>query len=79
MRACPMSRAEIERTLLFANAVSNLSVAIITAGIVAPLIGFMYGTSATDTHGWWLMIAVVWFLSGGALDLLGHAVLGRLK
>lgn len=67
------------RMTLFAEALSNLSVATFAAGIIAPLIGVLYGTGPAAAHGWWFMIGVVWLLTGGGLHVLAHIVLGRLR
>ena len=62
-----------------ATVLNNLGVATIAGGILAPSIGYFYGSAALNTGGWWLMIAVAWFLIGAGLNIMAWAVLGRLK
>jgi hypothetical protein len=68
-----------ERTKLLASGLNNLAVATLASGILAPIIGFLYGSTIGDTHGWWFMIGVVWLLSGAGLHFLAWIALGRLK
>ena len=68
-----------ERTKLISTALNNLGVATIATGIFAPGIGYLYGSSALNTGGWWFMIGVAWLLIGTALSFIAWAVLGRLQ
>jgi hypothetical protein len=47
-----------ERTKLIATPLNNLGVATVAGGILAPSIGYFYGSAALNTGGWWFMIAV---------------------
>ena len=70
-----MSLVHNERTKL--SALNNTSVATIVTGLVAPVVGFLYG--AAPLNGWWWLIAGAWFAAGLVLHLLARAILGRLK
>ncbi len=74
-----MDTVHNERTKLISNAFNNLGVATIATGILAPGIGYLYGSSALNTGGWWLMIGVARLLIGTALSFMAWAVLGRLQ
>jgi hypothetical protein len=74
-----MNLVHNERTKLLAGALNNLGVATLATGILAPTIGFLYGSAATNTHGWWFMIGIVWLLAGSGLHFLAWLVLGRLE
>lgn len=74
-----MSLVHNERIKLAATALNNLGVATLATGIVAPAIGFLYGTANPETHGWWLLIGVAWLLAGAALHFMAQIVLGRLR
>jgi hypothetical protein len=68
-----------ERVKMIATALNNLGVATIAGGILAPTIGYLYGSSALQTGGWWFTIGVAWFLVGGGLCFFGWLALGWLK
>ena len=74
-----MTLVHNERTKLLATALNNLGVATVATGIIAPAIGFLYGSEAMQTNGWWLLIGVAWLLAGSSLHFLAWIVLGRLK
>ncbi len=74
-----MSLAYNERTKLLATALNNVGVAIIITGVIAPTIATLYGAASAGLNQWWWLIAVVWFLTGIGLHILGQMFLGRLK
>lgn len=73
-----MSLIHNERTKLLATALSNTGVATVVTAIVAPVVGFLYGSSAPVSPWWWLA-GVVCFLVGVGLHVLAQIQLGRLK
>jgi hypothetical protein len=68
-----------ERVKMIATAFNNLGVATVAGGILAPMIGHLYGSSTLQTSGWWFMIGVAWFLVGGGLCFFAWLALGWLK
>jgi len=67
-----------ERMKLLATALNNSAVATIVTAVIAPTASLLYGLTAIAT-GWWLAMALVWFLGGLSLHITAHLVLGRLK
>jgi len=67
-----------ERTKLLATALSNTGVATVVTAIVAPVVGFLYGTPA-PVGPWWWLVGVVCLLVGVGLHILAQVLLGRLK
>ena len=74
-----MSLVHNERTKLLAAALNNVSVATIVTGIIAPIVGFLYGSPSATVSTWWWLIAAAWLIVGAGLHVAAHAVLGRLK
>ena len=67
-----------ERMKLLATALNNSAVATIVTAVIAPTASLLYGLTAIAT-GWWLAMALVWFLGGLSLHITAQLVLGRLK
>lgn len=74
-----MNAVRNERVKLFANLFNALAVALITIGIIGPIIAAAYGTLIIDTGGWWFLIGVVWILGAIALHSIGSIALGSLR
>jgi hypothetical protein len=68
-----------ERVKLVATALSNIGVATVVTAIIAPIVGFLYGSPTAAASRWWWLIAVAWFVAGVGLHVIAQAVLGRLK
>lgn len=68
-----------ERTKLLATALNNVSVAVIVAGVIAPVIGYSYGTFAVDDPLRLLSLAIICLTTGGTLMLAARYVLGGLE
>jgi hypothetical protein len=68
-----------ERTKLLATALNNSAVATTVTAIVAPIVGFLYGSPNLAATRWWPLIGAAWLLVGLGLHILGQIVLGRLK
>lgn len=73
-----MSVVHNERTKLLATTLNNTAVAIIVTALIAPAVGFLYGTANPAGGGWWLLIGLAWFVAGIVLHLAAQRVLGRL-
>jgi hypothetical protein len=54
-------------------------VATIVTGIIAPIVGFLYGSPSAAVSAWWWLIAAAWLIVGACLHVAAQAVLGRLK
>src|SRR4051794_3283682 len=65
-----------ERTKLAAAALNNTTVATIVTAIVAPVVGFLYGSPTASTNRWWFVIGVSWFFLGLVLDMFAQRLLG---
>ena len=74
-----MSLIHNERTKLAATALSNTAVATIVTAIVAPVVGFLYGSPTASANTWWLVIGVSWFFLGLVLHMFAQMLLGRLR
>jgi hypothetical protein len=68
-----------ERTKLLATGLNNTAVATIVTAIIAPVVGFLYGSPSAAASRWWSVIGLVWFLVGLALHVTAQFVLGRLR
>ena len=68
-----------ERIKLTASWLSALGIALVAAGVFAPLAAFMYGLSRPAPSGVPLsVVTVACFAVGVALHVLGRLTLGRL-
>src|SRR5947208_2580482 len=65
-----------ERTKLFATALNNSAVATIVTAIVAPIVGFLYGSPNPAATAWWPLIGAAWLLVGLGLHVLDKSRLG---
>ena len=74
-----MNLIQNERTKLLATALNNVSVATVVTGIIAPIVGFLYGSPSAAASKWWWLIGAAWLIVGGGLHVAAQAVLGRLK
>jgi ABC-type multidrug transport system permease subunit len=70
---------ENEQAKLTATALNNLAVAIWVTGLVGPVVALLYGAPGPETHGWWLLIGILWLSVGLGLHMLGRALLRKLK
>jgi hypothetical protein len=61
-----MSLVQNERTKLLATALNNVCVATIVTGIIAAIVGFLYGSPSAAVSAWWWLIAAAWLLSAPA-------------
>lgn len=69
-----------ERTKLTATAVSNLGLAVIVAGFVAPLISWSFGlATAPAATGLTVAFSVVWMATGLILHVGGRWLLRYLR
>jgi len=73
-----MSLVYNERIKLLAVALNNAAVATVAAAIIAPMAGFLYGSSAIASSRW-PFIGLAWLLGGLSLHVVAQLVLGRLK
>jgi len=73
-----MSLVRNERIKLVATALSNTAVATVVTAIIAPVAGFLYGSSPIASS-WWPLMGIVWLLAGLSLHIIGQLVLGRLE
>jgi len=74
-----MSLAYNERIKLLATALSNMAVATVVTAIIAPVVGFLYGSPTATATRWWWLIGVVWLLVGVGLHIAAQVVVGRLR
>ena len=74
-----MSLIHNERTKLLATALNNTAVATVVTAIVAPIVGFLYGSPSATATRWWPLIGIAWLLVGIGLHMLAQIVLGKLK
>ena len=74
-----MNLIENERTKLLATAMNNTAVATVVTAIVAPVVGFLYGSPTATATSWWPFIGAAWLLVGVGIHRLAWVVLGRLK
>ncbi|MFL5092785.1 MAG: hypothetical protein ACJ8D7_20670, partial [Xanthobacteraceae bacterium] len=68
-----------ERTKLLASALNNTGVATVVTAIIAPIVGFPYGSPSAAATKWWPLIGLVWLLVGLGLHIAAQVVLGRLR
>jgi hypothetical protein len=73
-----MSLVQNERIKLFATALSTTGVATVVTSFIAPISGYLYGSSSVSGGNWWL-VSIVWLFVGFALHLVAQIVLGRLR
>ena len=74
-----MSLIHNERTKLLATGLNNTSVAPLVTAIIAPIVGFLYGSPSAAATKWWPLIGLVWLLVGVGLHVAAQVVLGRLR
>ncbi len=74
-----MSLIHNERTKLFATALNNTAVATVVTAIVAPIVGFLYGSPSAAATRWWPLIGMAWLLVGVGLHIFAHIALGKLR
>jgi hypothetical protein len=74
-----MNLVHNERTKLLATALNNTAVATVVTAIVAPIVGFLYGTPTAAASKFWPLIGLIWLLVGLGLHAVAQGVLGRLK
>jgi hypothetical protein len=67
-----------ERIKLLATAISTTGVATVVTSFIAPISGYLYGSSTASIGNWWLL-SIVWLLGGFALHIIAQIVLGRLR
>lgn len=67
-----------EQTKLLASAVSNLGIATIAAGVIAPVVGFYVGTLDVDDPLRLASFVVICLAAGGALLRLARLILEDL-
>ncbi len=79
MFRCPMFLVQNERTKLTAACFNALAVALVAAGVFAPVVALMYGLSQMSADGSRLLVVMLSCIAAGAfLHWLGRALLGRL-
>jgi hypothetical protein len=74
-----MSLIHNERMKLLATALNNTAVATVATALIAPIVGFLYGSPSLAASRWWPLIGAAWLLIGLGLHLVAWAVLGRLR
>jgi hypothetical protein len=74
-----MNLVHNERTKLLATGLNNVAVATIVTAIIAPIVGFLYGSPSAAATRWWPLIGIVWLLVGLGLHIAAQTVLGRLR
>ena len=75
-----MSLVQNEKTKLSATAISNVGLALIIAGVVAPLVASSFGgAGAPPANALTIAISVVWLIVGVALHISGRQLLQRLR
>lgn len=75
----PETAIRDEQRKLLATAVSALGVAIIVAGVIAPTVGYFYGTFEVGDPLRLLSLLVIYTLSGGKVLRSVRAIMGGLE